>query len=142
MKYDENYNYYQEYYLIKDNIVYKIIINKDNKEIYIKCKSYCISLNISDLLVLTKIKFDSINKAYEFILNNFEENKVIFENIIIKKEIILLLKNNEVEIELVLEYNKQNNIINNNSIYKDIKEIKKEINNLKEENKILKIEID
>ena len=133
MEYDENYNYYQEYYLLKENIVYKIIINKDNKEIYIKCNNYYISLNTNDLLILTKINFDSINKAYEFILNNFEENKVIFENIIIKKEIKLLIKNDEIEIELVLKYNKLNNIISNNSIYKDINDIKKEINYLKEE---------
>jgi len=102
---------YQEYYLIKENIVYKLVIEKNDKEIYIKYKNYLISFNHNDLSILTKKEFYSINKAYEFIFNIFEENKIIIKNIILNKELKLLI-NNEREIEITLKYNKnyKNNI--------------------------------
>ena len=101
--------YYQDYYLIKDNIVYKINVEKNDENIAIKCRNYLILFNEYKLSSLTKIKFNSIDKAYEFIYNIFEENKVTIENIVLNKEIKLLIKNNKKEIELVLKYNKQNN---------------------------------
>ena len=131
---------FQDYYLIKDNIVYKIIIEKNSENIIIKCKNYLISFNEYKLSSLTKIKFHSIDNAYEFIYNIFEENKVIIENIVLNKEIKLLIKNNERDIELILKYNKNKN--NNNIGINNIKQIMKEINNLKEENKKLKKEIE
>ena len=33
---------YQEYFLLKDNIINKIIIGKNKKEIFIKCKNYIV----------------------------------------------------------------------------------------------------
>ena len=33
------FSYYQEYYLIKENNIYKILINKNNEEIFIICKN-------------------------------------------------------------------------------------------------------
>ena len=134
---------YQEYYLIKENIVYKIVIEKKDNKIFIKYKNYLISFNHNDLSFLTKKDFNSINNAYEFIFNIFEENNIIIKKIIINKELLLLIKsNNETgrEIELTLKYNKEYK--NNNNSFNDIKQIKIEINNLKEENKILKNEIE
>ena len=146
-KYNQNnwqeikyFTYYQEYYLIKENIIYKILIDKNNEEIFIICKNYYISLNIIDISSLTNIKFNSLNKAYEYISNFFEDNKVIIKDVIKNKEIKLIL-NNERKIDLKLKYNKKNAIIIN-CIYHDIEEIKKEIKNLKEENNKLKKEID
>ena len=81
-----NYNYYQDYYLMKENIIYKIIIEKNDEEIFIHCKNYMISINQNDLSLLSKIQFNSLNKAYEFIFNLFEENKVIIQNVLIKKK--------------------------------------------------------
>jgi len=129
---------YQEYYLIKENIIYKIAIEKNDEEIFIKCKNYLISFNHKDLSLLTKEKFNTINKAYEFIFNIFEENKIIIKNIIINKEIILLI-NNERETKITLKYNKEYKNINFS--INDINQIKNEIISLKEENKILKDEI-
>ena len=63
---------------------------------------------------------------------------MIIKKIVINKEIILSI-NNEREIELILKYIKQFNNINH--FINDIKQIKNEIINLKEENKILKNEI-
>ena len=99
-----NLSNYQEYYLIKDNIVYIFLISRNDKEIFIQCKNYLISFNYNDLSLLTNKFFNSINKAYEFIYNNFEENKIIIKNIIINKEIILSIKSYEREIEISLKY--------------------------------------
>ena len=135
-----NYDYYQEYYLIKDNIIYKFTIEKNNEDIFIKCKNYFISVNQDDLALMTKVNFNSINNAYEFIFDAFEENKVSIKDIIIKKEIKIIIENKGnkgKEIELILKYFNQNI----NSLTKDIKKMKNEIKNLKEENKFLKNEI-
>ena len=134
-----NYNDYQDYYLMKENIIYKIIIEKDDEDIFIKCKNYLISINQNELSLLSKIQFNSLNKAYEFIFNLFEENKVIIQNVLIIKEIALVLKiSTEKEIELILKYNYTKNNI---SINADLKEIVNEIKKLKEENEVLKSEI-
>ena len=120
-------------------MVYKIEIEKNDEEIFIKYKKYLISFNHNDLSILTKKKFNSISKAYEFIFNIFEENKIIIKNIILNKEITLLI-NNEKEIELTLKYNKEYQ--NNNSYINDIIQIKNEINTLKVYNNKLKNEIE
>ena len=134
------FSYYQEYYLIKESNIYKILINKNNEEIFVVCKNYYVSININDISSLINIKFNSLNKAYGYISNFFEDNKVIIKDVIKNKEIKLIL-NNERKIDLTLKYNKKNATIIN-CIYHDIEEIKKEIKNLKEENNKLKKEID
>jgi hypothetical protein len=60
--------YYQEYYLIKDLYIYKISIRNIDNEIIIRSKNFQLILNLEDLFSLTKIKFEKINKAYEYIL--------------------------------------------------------------------------
>ena len=128
----------QEYYLINENVVYKIIIGRNIYELFIKCKNYLFIFNQNDLSILSKIKFNSINEAYEFIRNIFEENQVFIKTININKEMKLILKNsNENEIKVTLVYNSQNS----DFIFNEIKQLKTEIMNLKEENKKLKIEI-
>ena len=58
--FQENINLYncQEYYLIKENAVYKFLIEKNNEQIFIKCKNYLLSLSFKDLSILTNIKFN------------------------------------------------------------------------------------
>jgi hypothetical protein len=106
--------YYQEYYLIKDLYIYKISIRNIENEIIIRSKNFQLILNLEDLFSLTKIKFEKINKAYEYILNLFEENKVVLKDIIPNKELQLVLKiNNEIEANLSLLYDKANDFIIN-----------------------------
>ena len=129
--------YYQEYFLIKDFLVYKITIRNIDNEIIIRSKNFQIILNLEDLLSLLKIKFEKINKAYEYIINLFEENKVTIKDIIQNKEIKLLLKiNNEIEANISLLYDKANDFIIN-----EINKLNKEINILKKENNELKKEL-
>ena len=129
--------YYQEYFLMKDNNIYKITIKNIDNEIIIRCKNYQIILNIIDISSLTKIKFDKIIKAYEYITNIFEENKVIIKDIIPNKMMNLLFKiKNELEIDIILFYNKANDFI-----FNEINKLNKDINNLKDENNKIKKEL-
>ena len=131
----------QEFYLIKENNVFKFIIGKRIDEIFIKSNNYEIELNINELTILTKSFFNNINDGYDFIINLFEENKVNIKDIIIKKSIKLIFKiyiyNKEKEIEILLTYNKQ--IKNVNEL--NYNEMKNELNKLKEEIKLLRKEI-
>ena len=122
---------YNEYYTIFGNNILKIIIGRIENEIIINCKNYMITFNLNDFFLLTKMQFNSINEAYDFIINIFEENNCIIKKIIKNKEIKLIFNlNNNKQMELILLYNKEN---------KDF--IVKEINKLKIENIQLKKEI-
>ena len=135
---------YEEFYLIKENNAYKIIIEELIDQILIKCKNYEIKLNNNDLSILSKSIINTIDEAYQFIINIFESNKVSIKETKINKSIKLILKiyiyNIEKDIEILLSYNKNNNLINdytkeNNEIKilkEEIKLLKEEINNLKE----------
>ena len=128
----------QEYYLIKDNIIYKVEVDKIVNMIIIKCKNYMVNLNINDLLI-NENKYNSLEEIYEYLLNIFEENQVIIKSIIMKKEIKLILKiDKEKEIEVKLLYNK----IKNDFIINEINKLKYDIFILKNENYQLKKEID
>ena len=150
---------YDEYYLIKEKVGYKFIIGKRFNNIIFKCKNYEVTLNNNDLSTLTKSILKTIDEAFLFIINIFEENKVIIKDIVINKSITLLLNiyiyNKPNNIEIVLLYNKSNkdliiNELNNNynNLKKDINYLKNEINKLKNEinklkrdkiNKVIKI---
>ena len=93
-----------------------------------------------DLYLITKIKFKSINNVYQFILNIFDNNNVLIKNIILDKEIILLMKFGENKLfELALAYQQDYNI----DIFNidRIKQIQNEINILKKENNMFRNEI-
>ena len=133
----ENILKYEEFYLIKENNAYKFIVEEFKDEILIKYKNYEIRLNNNDLSILTKMELNSVDEAYQLIINRFEHNKVIIKDIIINKTIKLLLKVNmnniEKDIEMLLLYRNNGN---NNYM-----EVNKEINKLKDEIKLLKNEI-
>ena len=67
---------YQEYFILKDNIINKIIIGKNKNEIFIKCKLYIISFNHNELSKLVNSEINSLDDAFIFIMNIFEDNKV------------------------------------------------------------------
>ena len=125
---------YKEYYYIYSEIIYKIIIAKNENEIIIKCKNYTILLDSNDISLLTKKKFSSIEETYEYLSNIFEENNVIIKNITKNKEMKLALNANNKSFELILLYNYNNSdfIINEiNKLKKENEKIKNEINILK-----------
>ena len=122
---------YQEYFLLKDNIINKIIIGKNKNEIFIKCKNYIISFNQIDLSTLFKIKINSLDDAFKFIINIFDDNKVVISKIIHNVQIQLIIEiNNKKNIELILIFNKFNKD-NYDPIINEINKLKYEINILK-----------
>lgn len=130
---------FQDYYLIKEDNVFKIVIIKMEKILLIKYKNYQIQLNIDDLSELIKIKkFNSIEEGYKYINSIFEENRIKIKNITINKMLALELKldlNKDIIINLIYHKDHQNIIVD------ELKELKMEIYGLKEEIKNLKKEI-
>ena len=141
----ENLFDYEEYYLIREKVVYKIIIGKRSNDIIIKCKNYELSLNNNDLSILTKTIINKVDDAFLFITNIFEENKVIIKDININKNITLLLNiyfcNKPKDIEMKLLYNKANKDLIINGLNNNYNKLKKDINYLNNEINILKNEI-
>ena len=87
---------------------------------------------------LIKIRFYSIETAYDYVINLFEENKVTIKSKIINKEIILIFQLfNRKNIEVFLTFNKEHK----NIITYEISKLKKEIYELKKENNQLTNEI-
>ena len=140
---------YQEFYLINKNIIFKIIIGKKENGIIIKCKNYVISFNSKDLSSVISDSFPSIHKTYEFITNLFNENKVLIKNVLINKEMQLIIKinetKNEKDIIIILKYKPHNKdfdyiTLNNNynRISKEFNELKKEYNKLNNELNLIK----
>ena len=101
---------YQEYFILNKNIINKIIIGKNKNEIFIKCKNYSISFNHIELSKILNKQVNSLEEAFLYIMDIFEDNKVKIIKIIKNEEIKLLLEiNNDRNIELILIYNKYNN---------------------------------
>jgi len=130
---------YQEYYLIKEHSVYKLLIGNLKNAIFIKCKHYYKIFGLKEISNLFQKSFDSLSAAYQKLENLFEEEKIIIKNILPYKKIKLILNIDEEEVfELTLNYNSNNK---NNIIFNGIKELKNEINDLKISNEKLKKEI-
>ena len=127
---------YQDYYLINNNIIYKIIIGKNGKEVFIKCKNYLISFNQIELSALIKIQINSLDEAFNYIIELFEDNKVKISNIRKCKEIKLIIESNSNKnFELLLIYNKYINQIYK-QIIDEINILKIEVNKLKKYHEI------
>ena len=148
-KSDENLNEVleQKYYiLLKNNKEYKIEVKKTINNIFIIYSDYSIKLNSNEISKLITINLNSIDEAYVFILNIFNENKGIIKGIIEGERIKLTLyfknEENKKEIEIDLIHHNQNkdfiftHLLNKyNNLEKEIIFLKKEFINLK--NKIM-----
>ena len=131
---------FQEYYLVKDNIIYKITIERYNDEIFIKYRNYSISCNLKELSILFKKKFDNIIQAYEFINTIFDGNKAKIEKITQNKDMKIIFNIGK-EFEVILLYEKYPEKESNNFILNEINQLKNDINELKLENNKIKEEI-
>ena len=72
---------------MNDNIINKIIIGKNKNEIFIKCKNYKISFNQIDFCILLKVQVNSLDEAFKYIINIFEDNKAKITKIIKNEQI-------------------------------------------------------
>jgi len=129
---------YKEYHLTRENISYKILIGKNENNIIISCNNYHINLKNNDFQILAKCESKTIDNAYEYIINMFENNNVFIKEIITNKMIKLFLKENETEIILV--YNEVNKALIINEISKENEILKKNINDLNNKIKLLEKE--
>ena len=104
---------HKEYFIHYEKNEYKIIIEKRNNEILIKCQAYETNLNINNIFLMN-IKFYSIDEIHKYIINKFEEKKIFIKNIIPNESLKLIVKNNdEIEAEIVLvNENKTKNFSN------------------------------
>ena len=136
---------YEEYYLIKDNKAYKIMIEKRKEEIIFKCKNYEAIINKYNLSILTKSMIHIFDNAYEIFVNLFEQNKVYIKSIIANKSIRLSLKisvrNRQKEFDILLIYNKQNNFKILNELINNYTDLKYNINYLKSQINLIKTEL-
>lgn len=107
----------------------KFIIEKRKSEIIIKSKNYQKKLDLKELSIITKSILNTIDDGYQFIINTFEENKVTIKNIIINQSINLLLKiyiyNKESDVEMSLEFNKENKDIIIHELNQNYNELKR-----------------
>ena len=141
---------YFEYYLIKDNNVYKIEIGNNLNNIIIKSENYKTQLDSQCLSLLLGIKFNSISELYLFINNIFENNQAFIKeikyNITMKLLLSFKIKNQEKKKEIILYYNQEDKEKKDNQeiiqeIINNYNKQNKYISILKEEIKILKQEI-
>ena len=133
---------YEEYYLIKGKSVYKFIIGKKKTEIIIQYKNYELKLNNKDLSTLTNKNINTIDDSYFFIINAFEENRVIIEDIISGKTISLILTiKKQKDVKMILSYNKKNKDLFTSELNHNYNKMKKDIDNLNNEINLLKNEI-
>ena len=135
--------YYQEFFLFKDNHIYKIIIGKKEAKISISSGNYHNEYNLEEISSLFINKFCSLDNAFNYLIDLFEDNKATINNKIKYKEIIIYFYLiNEKKIELKLNYDKkyQTNFIINNikDLQEEIKTLKLKNNKLEEELKTIK----
>ena len=118
---------YKEYELIKDNYKFNILIGKSENDIIVRTGDYETKLNNNNI----SLKLDTITDLYEFLINIFNQKKVIIKQLIINEVIILLVKIKEEEdLEIILKHNKKD--------YKDANENKNETNNIQMLNQLTK----
>ena len=151
----------KEYKINYYSNILKIIIAKTKYNVIIRSSYYELKYNINDLSILTKIKFNSIDEAYEFIDNIFNQNKYYIKDISSDQIILIIktydvIKGKEKNIELYLTenfdnknylikelFNKYNKIENEIDSIKNVNKITNEENNkLKQDNINLKLEIE
>ena len=100
----------KEYYIIDKNKTYKFIIEKaSNNNISIKHNNYEKLINDSNIKDFKFPNINNVNDAYNFLINNFQSNKVKIKEIHNDLNIILEIIPN---IILILPINKNKIIIN------------------------------
>ena len=129
---------YRDFYLMKDSIIYKILLGRTASQILIKSQNYLSHMDAMDLSVILGENFNSLDEAYEFMISSFEENRISVKEIKLKEEIILSVVGNK-EVNIVLTYGNYNNY--DNFIFKEIQQLKDEKDELKKEVEMLKKDI-
>ena len=144
----------KEYKIKKDGNFINISILKTQDNIIIKSSFYEIKLNLNNLSILTKIKLNSIDEAFNyinnlFIKNNIKVKSISFDSIKLVLEIYdsINFQNKEIELCLLENFENINLLIRdlfdlNTNLIKEINDIKDDNTKLKQENDKMRKEID
>ena len=109
----------KQFTLLKDDRIFKVIINKRITTLLMRCLNYQIILNINDLETILKIKFNSIDESYNFFINIFNSNQVKIGDSFHNNLILILtifddiLKKNK-NVEIILKQNDDNCLYHKN----------------------------
>mgnify|MGYP002624997218 CR=1 FL=1 len=128
----------QEFYLLNEKKIFKIIVGKKEDGIIIKSINYVISFKASDLSSLIDYEFESIEEAYNFIINMLNKDKVTIGNIIHNEIMKIIMKieinNKEEDVEINLKYNIDNKDFDYKELNKKYNKLNKDFCELKNEN--------
>ena len=107
----ENKNENKKYFLYYGKKIYpfEVIKRIDDNIILIKSEKYEIQLNPKELSLLTNEKFFTLDNSYEFIIKSFKQKRIKICQIIEQNSIELILIKNEKNIKITLIYNKEEN---------------------------------
>ena len=143
---NKNFIELEDYYLLKGTNIYKIEIEKRKTDVRIMCKNYKIKLTVIDVSLIADSILKTIDEAYDFIINLFEQNKVSIIEILKNKEIILSFKindfNEEKDEQIKLIYSKDNTNSIINELRNNYCDLKNDINDLKNEVSTFKKDLD
>ena len=105
----------KEYKAVYGSNFYNIIIEKTNNNIIIRLNYFEIKLNIQSLSLLTNTIFNSNDKAFEFIVNIFNQNNYYIKNILFNKIALRIItydmiqgNKKEIDIELCENFEDKN----------------------------------
>ena len=119
---------YQEFYLLNENKIFKVIIGQKVDGIIIKSINYVMSFKANDLSSLIDCELKSTKEAYNYIIDIFKKDKVTIGNIIPNETMKILIKINNIDKEEDVELNLNYNIDNKDFDYKELNDKYKKLN--------------
>jgi len=119
---------YQEFYLLNENKIFKVIIGQKVDGIIIKSINYVMSFKANDLSSLIDCELKSTKEAYNYIIDIFKKDKVTMGNIIPNETMKILIKINNIDKEEDVELNLNYNIDNKDFDYKELNDKYKKLN--------------
>jgi len=136
--YVENYLETREFQLKYKENFYNILIGKTLNKVIIRTLHFCTDIDVNDLLQYTRIKCNSIDEVYNYIVSNFTKGGVSISDIKSYKDMNLFFR--EQNFDLTLVYYEQNteHIINN--LWTKILKLEQMVYVMREENIQLKEE--
>ena len=128
----------RKYKINYQNDYIKILVSKTKNNIILSYSYYEIKFNQDNLFFLTKIKFKSINESFEFIVDSFNNNKVLIKQV--TSEFIILnitynINSKEKTIDIYLNENLEDKDKLIKKLFQNNIKLEKEIDKLKENNK-------
>ena len=119
---------YQEFYLLNENKIFKVIIGQKVDGIIIKSINYVMSFKASDLSSLIDCELKSTEEAYSYIIDIFKKDKVTIGSIIPNESMKIFMKIENIDKEEDLELNLNYNIDNKDFDYKELNDKYKKLN--------------